>query len=80
MLRKTFIFTHDDPGIREIEFKDLRAGDVFYTEEENGGLTVDFNDGDFISVALTDAELDEHSPSINYYVQIARLYNGKEYL
>jgi hypothetical protein len=39
--RKVFVFTKELPGIKRIPFENLKKGNIFYTEEPDGELTVD---------------------------------------
>jgi hypothetical protein len=58
-LLKVFVFTHELPGIKQVKFEDLRAGDIFYCEEPDGTLDVkEFLNGDisFIHIALDNPE------------------------
>ena len=65
-LKKTFVFTHEEPGIKEIPFIDLKAGDIFYCEETDGDLCVEEN-GEFLNIAMQDALYD---PACGPYVPV----------
>jgi len=63
--KKTFVFTHEGVGIKEVKFEQLRAGDIFYCELMDGELDVmELSDHTvaFIWVALTDPAEDASIP------------------
>ena len=50
-LKKVFLVTRSN--VKEILFKDLKAGDVFYCENLDGSLDTAF--GEFLILAIADA-------------------------
>lgn len=58
-LRKAFILTHESPCIKKTSFRNIKSGDIFYLEEPDGKLVVEFMGKSviFLWIAMSDAEM-----------------------
>lgn len=68
--KRTYRLKTTENGIERISFKNLRAGDVFYSENDKGSLEVGPS-GKFITVALCDPE--KVPPKGNYGIMVEYL-------